>query len=111
MTISSHQDHPSTTLRDHISLNWPPVWTKATRNDGADPSRGEIGVLRYVHFSNSTHHKCYLVIEHEGEHFVGTLLFHDPALHDQIANLLRKHIGSSIREIGNLEIAQPASGD
>jgi hypothetical protein len=108
MAISSHQVRPSTTLRDHLSPNWPPVWTNATRK-GADKAYGETGVLRYVHFSNSTSYKCFLVIEHESEHFVGTLLFHDPALHRQITEVLRQHIGCSIRDIGNLEIPQGRS--
>jgi hypothetical protein len=105
MAISPHQNRLSTTLRDHISLNWPPVWTKATK-EAADQARGEIGVLRYVHFSNSSSYKCFLVIEHESKHFVGTLVFHGPALHRQITDVLQQHIGCSIKDIGNLEIPQ-----
>jgi hypothetical protein len=87
MAISSQQDRLSTTLRDHLSLNWPPVWTKATR-ETANQAQGEIGVLRYVPYSNSSSYKCFLVIEHESEHFVGTLVFHEPALHRQITDVL-----------------------
>jgi hypothetical protein len=109
MAISLPQDRPSTTLRDQISVNWPPIWTKATRGS-ADKVRGEIGVLRYVHFSNSTSYstsyKCFLVIEHESEHFVGTLVFHDPALHCQITGILKQHIGCLIKDIADLEIPQ-----
>jgi hypothetical protein len=103
MTIPLPQDPPSTTLRDYMSPNWPPVWTNATRQP-AKEARGEIGVLRYVHFSNSISYKCFLVIEHESEHFVGKLVFHDPVLHHQITDILQQHIGCSIKDIGNLEI-------
>jgi hypothetical protein len=98
------QDPPSTTLRDRIA-NWPPIWTKAT-GKGAHKARGEMGVLRYVHFTNSTSYKCFLVIEHESEHFVGKLVLRDPALHHQITELLQQHIGCLIKDIGNLEIPQ-----
>jgi hypothetical protein len=103
MAISPHLDRQFTRLRDHPSLNWPPIWTNGTRKVG-DEAHGEIGVLRYVHFSNSNSYKCFLVIEHENEHFVGTLVFHDLALHRQITDLLEHHIGCSTKDIGNLEI-------
>jgi hypothetical protein len=105
MPIPLPKDRPSTTLRDYMSPNWPPGWTNATRQP-AKEARGEIGVLRYVHFSNSISHKSFLVIEYNREHFVGTLVFHDPAVHRQVTAVLQQHIGCSIKDIGNLEIPQ-----
>jgi hypothetical protein len=48
---------------------------------------------------------AFLVIEHENEHFVGSLIFDDVTFCWEIAMLLQNHIGHSIEEIGSLEVA------
>jgi hypothetical protein len=71
---------------------------------GLKTVHGETGVLRHVHFNDHNYHKAFLVMEHEGEYLVGTLLFNDGSLRHQILEFLQQHIGCSIKELGNLEI-------
>jgi hypothetical protein len=66
---------------------------------------GELGVLKYVHSQQGGSLRCYIVIEHEHEKYVGELLFHDQAFARRITLLLRSNIGRSIKEIGDIEIA------
>jgi hypothetical protein len=66
--------------------------------------RGEVGVLRYVHLTAQESKKCYLVIEHNGQHYVGALLFDDSDFCSQICALLQQHLGRSVKEIGDLEV-------
>ena len=91
-------------MRRHGVVNWPPVWSQQ-RKEGNKTLRGEIGVLRYVHANKNVSNKCFLVIEHENEHFVGCLIFDDVTFCWEIAMLLQNHIGHSIEEIGSLEVA------
>ena len=93
------RDHPL--MRHRGVRNWPPVWTKARRED-RKTVRGEVGILRYVQ-SMTPSDKCYLVIEHEMQYLVGTLIFDDVTFCRQIGNLLREHVGRSITEIGDLD--------
>jgi hypothetical protein len=97
-------------LRDHPLMshrrgsNWPPVWTKVTEN-GTKTVRGEVGVLKFVHANAQLSNKCFLVIEHEREKFVGCLIFDDLQFCAQISMLLRSQSGRSIQEIGDLDIS------
>ena len=85
--------------------NWPPVWTNFTRRITKTVS-GEVGFLRHVRLDDqSVPNKCFLLIEHEGEYFTGSLIFDDGAFCRQIADLLRKHIGHPIKEIGDLDVS------
>ena len=98
-------------LRDHPGMNyrgipnWPPVWTRAGRND-TKTAIGEIGVLVYVYGNERVSNKCYLVIDYDGETYVGTLLFSDQSLCGQILKILRQHIGKPISDIGELDVSQ-----
>jgi hypothetical protein len=100
-----------TPLRDHPLMrrgdisNWPPLWTQGTKGGGTTILRGEVGVLRYIHLAAQQSKKCYLVIEHNGQHYVGALLFDDSAFCSQICTLLQQHLGRSIKEIGDLEVS------
>jgi hypothetical protein len=82
--------------------NWPPLWTQG-RIDGVKAVSGEVGLLIFVHAAADSR-KCYLVIEYENESYTGTLLFDEPGLCRQVANLLQHHLGRSIEEIGDLDI-------
>src|SRR2546425_73229 len=84
--------------------NWPPIWTQA-RKEGNKRVMGEVGVLRYVHANNKISHKCYLVIEHTKEHYVGCLIFDDIAFCSQISKLLQNQIGHPVKEIGDLDLS------
>ena len=83
--------------------NWPPVWTNFTRRITKTVT-GEVGFLRHARFdTKSVPNKCFLLIEHEGEYFMGSLIFDAGC---QIADLLLKHIGHSIKEIGDLDVSR-----
>jgi hypothetical protein len=98
-------------LRDHPGMNyrgvhnWPPVWTQA-RKETVKTLHGEVGVLRYLYANNGFSDKCYLVIDHEQERYVGCLIFSDRSFCTQLCAILRSHIGHSIQEIGDLDISQ-----
>ena len=49
--------------------------------------------------------RCYLVIDYEGEVYIGSLLFNDIAFCRQIAALLRFQLGRAVKDIGDLEMA------
>lgn len=92
-------------LRDHALIrNWPPIWNNFT-NPVTNRLRREIGVLRKVRFRNADSKKCFLLIEHQGEFFMGALMFHDGRFGQQIAELLQGQLGHSITEIGNLDLS------
>jgi hypothetical protein len=95
------RDHPL--IRHPSGTNWPPVWTQR-RIDGVKAMTGEDGVLIYVHAATDSD-KCFLVIEIENENYTGTLLFGDPKFGHHVADLLRQHIGSSIKQIGDLDVS------
>jgi hypothetical protein len=84
--------------------NWPPVWTQWTQGGGTATIKGEVGVLRYVRSTDEPAKKCFLVMEHSGQHYVGTLVFDNTAFCSRIAALLQLHLGRSIKDIGDLEL-------
>jgi hypothetical protein len=49
--------------------------------------------------------KFYLVIDFEKEAYTGCLFFRDPSFCNQIARILRNHIGRPIKEIGDLDLS------
>ena len=97
------------TLRDHPGMsyrglkNWPPVWTQ-TQNGSVKTVLGEIGVLRCIYANDRIASKCYLVIDHEGQRYVGCLIFSDRSFANLVTRLLRTYVGRSIQEIGDLDV-------
>jgi hypothetical protein len=97
-------------LRDHPAMNhrtvpnWPPVWTRS-RKEGVKTVQGEVGTLIYVYANELVSEKCYLVIDYEQESYVGCLIFDSRAFCAQIVQLLRKHLGRQISEIGDLDLS------
>jgi hypothetical protein len=89
----------------HQIGNWPPVWTVPQR-EGGEKLKGEIGTLKYVHSAtlDISSSKCFLVIEYEGQHYYGALLFDDITFCSQISAILRTQLGHSIKEIGDLDL-------
>ena len=85
--------------------NWPPVWTQ-TSEDGVKTLRGEFGILEYVLANPNASDKCFLVMRHEGERYIGCLIFSDQAFCRDIANILRTQIGRSIRAVGDLDVGE-----
>jgi hypothetical protein len=96
------RDHPLMSYRG--VPNWPPVWTLA-RNGSVRILRGEVVVLTQVLSNSEMSKKCYLVIDFEGERFVGTLLCDDPIFCLQIPDILRRYIGRRIIDIGDLDVS------
>jgi hypothetical protein len=48
---------------------------------------------------------CFLIIEHEGQEYVGALLFEDPLFCREICRLLIEHCGEPIHQIGEIDIS------
>ena len=84
--------------------NWPPVWTPRSTG-GQDSIKGEIGILKRVDRDVKTVNRCFLLIEHNDQNYIGTLLFSDGMFCWLMSVLLKKHIGLSIKEIGNLDLS------
>ena len=95
------RDHPL--MRHRGTPNGPPVWIQGTIS-GVKKVSGEVGVLIYVYAAPESH-KCYLVIEYDNQNYTSTLLFDDSRFCRQVAHLLRQHVGSSIKDIGDLDVS------
>jgi hypothetical protein len=93
-------------LRDHPLMvfegkpNWPPLWIAST---DAATLAGEIGVLKDVISDITSQRRCFLMIEHDGKNYVGTLKFDDAAFCSLISRLFNRYVGRTIREIGDLD--------
>jgi hypothetical protein len=84
--------------------NWPPlwVWTGGTQNKQAE---GEVGTLKSVMLVGTEPiNKCYLIIEHDGEQYVGCLLFGDSSFCRQVYRMLDDHCGASLQHIGGIDV-------
>jgi hypothetical protein len=77
------------------------VWIGGSRDK--EP-KGEVGILRDVRRYEATTSRCFLVIEHEQELYVGCIHLENRLLGDEIYELLRKEIGQSIPRIGAIDI-------
>ena len=97
-------------LRNHPLMsyrglkNWPPVWTRA-KNNVVKTVNGEVGILTYVHSNAQSSSRCYLIMDYEGETYVGTLIFGNQAFCKQFSDLLRLHLKSPIKDIGDLDVS------
>ena len=88
----------------HGLSNWPPVWTWRGGARGDGHPLGEVGTLREVFLSHvDPRSRLYVIIEHDGEEYMGALLFDDETFCRQIYELLSRQPGSRILDIGNLE--------
>ena len=84
--------------------NWPPVWTR-TKEDGVIQVTGEVGVLIFVHTNPLMPSKCFLVIDHGTETYVGTLIFENHSFAKKFCKLLNKHLKMPIKDIGDLDLS------
>jgi hypothetical protein len=97
-------------LREHPSIfrdgqpGWPPQWTKI---EGlGDKLTGEIGTLSSVTLSRlDPPTACYLLIDIGATSYMGTILSDDPEFCRKLCNFLNGHIGKSVKEIGDLDLA------
>jgi len=98
-------------LRDHPLLSykgvssWPPTWLRGGGGRYVY-AMGEVGVLKDVMLSSvELYEKCFLIMEHEGRKYVGTLMLGDSTFCREIYTLLIEHCGKTIREIGEIELS------
>ena len=87
----------------HGIRNWPPVWTR-TREEGVARVTGEVGILIFVHSNALMPTKCFLVIDHGAETYVGTLIFDNQDFCNQVSGFLQNNLKRSIRDIGDLDL-------
>lgn len=80
------------------------MWTCAAKN-GAKTVTGEVGVLTYVYANSRVSNKCYLIIEHEQQKYIGCLIFDDRSFCEQVSLLLRRQVGRTIQAIGDLDLS------
>jgi hypothetical protein len=70
------RDHPLLSNKD--ASRWPPTWLWGG-GDRYVHVIGEVGVLKDVMpCSVEPYEKCFLVMEHEGRKYIGTLMVGDP---------------------------------
>jgi hypothetical protein len=106
----TRRPRPGLALRDHPRMqyrglrNWPPRWTQAG-TEGNKVLSGEVGTLKQVNRDSRSARRCFLVIESDGERYVGALLFDDEIVCWLVSHVLRSHIGWSIRDLGDLDLS------
>ncbi|HEY1374342.1 MAG TPA: hypothetical protein VGH50_17855 [Candidatus Binatia bacterium] len=103
-------------LRDHPLMNykgipnWPPRWMPRKDAGGAKIA-GEFGVLVEVVVScNSPHSgnlsQLFLFMEHRGKGYVAAVLFSDPMFCRHVGELMKKHYGRTLEEIGGVDVSR-----
>ena len=97
------RDHPLISYRGLPS--WPPAWTPANPKGHLKPLRGEIGRLEYVLPNKTLNNRCFLIIEYEGNAYVGCLFIEDAIFCAQLVTIFQNHAGLTIKEIGDLDLA------
>jgi hypothetical protein len=74
---------------------------------GGEELRGEIGVLKEIVpsilFPSSS--RFFLIMEHEDKEYMGCLIFDDASFCRDIFRILRAHTGSTIADIGGLDVS------
>ena len=69
---------------------------------------GELGTLDKTWMNTLSYDKIFIVVEYEGDRFMGTMDFDDPRFCREIYALLKSHIGLSLKEIGDLDLPSAA---
>jgi len=96
------RDHPLMVYKGIHS--WPPTWLWRGGNDDTSP-KGEVGILRHViPFGVEPCDRCFIIMEHRGAEYMGTLLLSDPAFCAEICDVLLRHRGRTIREIAEIDL-------
>jgi len=84
--------------------SWPPVWIHGGIDWEVKKLKGEVGVLRHVLRHDKLPNKFFLVMEHENEQWMGCLVVADGTFCNQIVDLLKLHVGRSMKEIGDIDL-------
>jgi hypothetical protein len=97
-------------LREHPLMmyngnrSWPPVWLWTAGYDTTHPT-GEVGILKAVLRSHiEPNDRCFLVMEHCGAEYVGTLFLNDLIFCREIFEVLLRNVGKTILEIGDIDL-------
>src|SRR5262245_36332914 len=96
------RDHPLMTRRSGRKA-WPPLWVNV--DDRNDKPRGEIGVLIRVGVADAISNAIFVRMSYGGSEYVGAMYFDDEIFRREIQRILESMIGSSIYEIGNLDLS------
>ena len=89
--------------------NWPPAWVGRDAKQSQQLG-GEIGILKNVIRSKMKPlNRLYLTIEHEGEEYLGALLFDDQFACQRTYKLLLRHRGELIHKIGEIDVPESAA--
>jgi hypothetical protein len=101
-------------LRAHPILSqfgsWPPVWIPASVGSQSKPNlHGEVGLLKEVRYYGSRRGRLFLVVEYDGNDYVGCLLLDDALFCVGLCERLEQLRGMSIEAIGGVELPAPFS--
>jgi len=97
------RDHPL--LSHHGVSNWPPTWLWGGGNRYVN-TIGEAGVLKDVMLTSvEPYEKCFLIMEHDGRKYIGTLLIGDAFFCREIYAVLLEQRGKPIQEIGDVDLS------
>ena len=97
-------------LRNHPQIvflgssAWPPAWSNL-RAHAAKQVEGEVGTLIGTILPENVPTTLYVQMEYDGEPYLGTLMVDDAAFARKLHDFLQKHIGLSIKEVGNLDLS------
>ena len=83
---------------------WPPRWTTPNQ-DKDDKPIGEIGSLEDVVMSELIDNKVFMFIEYQGLRYMGFMFFDDPPFCYEIYRILKRNLGRSIKEIGDIDLS------
>jgi hypothetical protein len=97
------RDHPLM-IRKSGYCSWPPTWT-TTRLDPNDKPTGEIGILQQALMNDYLSTKIFLFIEFNKYKYMGAMQFDDARVCSAIYAVLQSHVGSSLKEIGDLDLS------
>ncbi len=97
-------------LRDHPLISfggrchWPPMWMPIPRHD--DTTTDEVvGILEEVYGSVIDDRRCYLIVNQEGQTYMGTLQLENSEFCKELCELLKRNCGRQ----GNCRIGYSSS--
>ena len=98
------RDHPLMTY--YGAHSWPPAWSRRRGSYENTRPIGEVGILKAVLPSTLPPKKiCFLIIEHCGAEYMGTLLLTDPVFCREIWTILVQNCGKAMRDIGEIDVS------
>ncbi|HKA34621.1 MAG TPA: hypothetical protein VKH64_15500 [Candidatus Binatia bacterium] len=96
-------------LRNHPVMlyrgrrNWPPAWMWSGTGVDERP-RGEVGLLHDIQVFK-VDNRIVLLMAYRDTPYIGCLRFDDAASYRRIGAILKRQIGRSITEIGDLDLS------